>query len=364
MLAAGKIMSIETVRWVGGVDGFIELIDQRYLPVEFKILRCYRVEELFDAVRDLAVRGAPAIGVAAGYGVVLGLNEKIATNSVSDGVGCVGKICDYLKTVRPTAVNLFYALDRMKKAAERFQRDNEDNLLESLCEALLTEANSIYDEDVQMCRRIGKNGEKLIRDNSTVLTHCNAGALATAGEGTALSIIYQAKKNGKKIHVYADESRPLLQGLRLTSWELRQEGINVTALCDSSAGWLMKQGRVDAVIVGADRIAANGDTANKIGTYSLSVLAGIHNIPFYVAAPCSSFDLNLESGSEIPIEQRPSYEVTFIAGKQLAPGGINVFNPAFDVTRAKDITAIITDKGVIEKPNKGKISALLSEKAD
>jgi methylthioribose-1-phosphate isomerase len=352
-------MGIETVRWVGGVDGFIELIDQRQLPVEFKILRCYKVEELFDAVQTLAVRGAPAIGVAAGYGVVLGLNEKVETNSVSDGIGCVNKVCEYLKTARPTAVNLFYALDRMKKAAERFQRENEDNLLASLSETLLSEANAIYDEDVQMCRRIGENGEKLIKDNSAVLTHCNAGALATAGQGTALSIIYQAKKNGKKIHVYADESRPLLQGLRLTSWELRQEGIYVTALCDSSAGWLMKQGKIDAVIVGADRIAANGDTANKIGTYSLSVLAGVHNIPFYVAAPCSTFDLNLESGDEIPIEQRPSDEITSLGTEQLAPGGINVFNPAFDVTKARDITAIITDTGIIYKPFEKNIAKTL-----
>jgi len=344
-------MGIQTVRWVGGIDGFIELIDQRRLPVEFKVLRCYKVSGLFEAISSLAVRGAPAIGVAAGYGVVLGLNEKVETNSVKDGMECIGRVCEYLGSARPTAVNLFYSLQRMKKKAEQFQRDTEDNKFESLREVLLSEANSIYNEDVQMCKRIGENGEKLIEDNSAILTHCNAGALATAGEGTALSVIYQAKKNGKKIRVYADESRPLLQGLRLTSWELRQEGIEVTAVCDSCAGWLMRKGKIDAIIVGADRIAANGDTANKIGTYSLSVLAGIHNIPFYVAAPCSTFDLDIESGDEIPIEQRDSEEITIIAGQQLAPGSINVYNPAFDITYAKDITAIITDAGVIEKPD-------------
>ena len=224
-----------------------------------------------------------------------------------------------------------------------------------LCDIVFAEANAIYQEDIDMCRRIGENGEKIINDGDGILTHCNAGALATAGQGTALSIIFEAHKKGKKFKVYVDETRPLLQGARLTAWELKQAGIDVTVIFDNMAGWLMKQGKINAVITGADRIAANGDAANKIGTYSLSVLAKEHGIPFYIAAPSSTFDLTIKNGSEIPIEQRPAVEVTKFQDIQIAPDGVEVFNPAFDVTEAKNITAIITEKGIIEKPDTGKI---------
>jgi methylthioribose-1-phosphate isomerase len=221
----------------------------------------------------------------------------------------------------------------------------------ALQEVVLREANAICQEDVDMCRRIGLNGQKFIKDGFGVLTHCNAGALATAGQGTALSVMFEAHKKGRRFRVYADETRPLLQGARLTAWELQQAGIDVTVICDNMAGWLMKQGRINAVITGADRIAANGDTANKIGTYSLSILAGKHGIPFYIAAPSSTFDLSIKSGDEIPIEQRAADEVTNFAGVQTAPVGVDVCNPVFDVTHGRDITAIITERGVIENPN-------------
>jgi len=227
--------------------------------------------------------------------------------------------------------------------------------LQSLREAVLAKANAIYKEDMDMCLRIGRNGEKFIKDGAGILTHCNAGSLATAGQGTALSVVYEAKKKAKKFKVYVDETRPLLQGARLTTWELKQAGIETILICDNMAGWLMKQGKIDAVITGADRIAANGDTANKIGTYSLSILAREHKIPFYIAAPSSTFDLSIKNGNEIPIEQRAAEEVTRFAKTQIALDGICVENPAFDVTEAKNITAIITDKGVIEKPNTDKI---------
>jgi methylthioribose-1-phosphate isomerase len=220
-----------------------------------------------------------------------------------------------------------------------------------LREVVLREANAIYQEDVDMCRQIGRHGEQLIKDGAGILTHCNAGALATAGQGTALSPMFEAHRKGKKFKVYADETRPLLQGARLTAWELEQAGIDVTVICDNMAGWLMKQGKINAVITGADRIAANGDTANKIGTYSLSILAREHSVPFYIAAPSSTFDLNIKRGAEIPIEQRSADEVTTFAGTQTAPGGVSVCNPAFDVTEATDIAAIITETGVIENPN-------------
>jgi len=228
--------------------------------------------------------------------------------------------------------------------------------LGGLRELVLAEANAIYQEDVDMCRRIGENGEKFIKQGAAILTHCNAGALATAGQGTALSVMFEAHKRGRKFRVYADETRPLLQGARLTAWELKQASINVVIICDNMAGWLMKQGKVDAVITGADRIAANGDVANKIGTYSLSVLAREHGIPFYIAAPSSTFDLNIKSGAEIPIEERTADEMMFFGDKRIAPDGVDIYNPAFDVTEARDITAIITERGVIEKPNARKIA--------
>ncbi len=344
-------MIFQTLKWIGGVDGFLELIDQRQLPAEFVKLQCRDIEQLFEAIQTLAVRGAPAIGVSAGYGLVLAMQKLKASDGLEQGLKVLSKSAEYLSSSRPTAVNLFWALERVRRSAEEFVATKPDVALQALREAVLAEANAIYQEDVDMCRQIGQNGERFIKEGAGILTHCNAGALATAGQGTALSIMFEAHKNGKKFRVYADETRPLLQGARLTAWELKQAGIDATVICDNMAAYLMKQGRVDAVITGADRIAANGDTANKIGTYSLSILAREHGIPFYIAAPSSTFDLNIKSGAEIPIEQRPAEEVAFFSDRKTAPEGIDIYNPAFDITEAQDITAIITERGVIEKPN-------------
>jgi len=370
-------MIIQALKWIGGVDGFLELIDQRKLPAEFVKLQCRDTETLFDAIKTLAVRGAPAIGVSAAYGLVLALQKLDAQCNMPDALEDLKKAADYLASSRPTAVNLFWALNRVCKKAEEVSRASlrqaQDNtrfkggtpsLHQTLQEAVLAEANTIYQEDVDMCRRIGENGQKFIKDGAGILTHCNAGALATAGQGTALSVIFEAHKNGRKFKVYADETRPLLQGARLTAWELKQAGIDVTVICDNMAGWLMKQEKISAVITGADRIAANGDAANKIGTYSLSILAKKHNVPFYIAAPSSTFDLSIKSGAEIPIEQRATEEVTSFAKTQIAPDDVDVYNPAFDVTDAQNITAIITEKGVIENPNKDKIQKRLNRITD
>jgi methylthioribose-1-phosphate isomerase len=282
-----------------------------------------------------------------------------ASDSPEKAMQVLDESCEYLASARPTAVNLFWALKRVQLRAREFTASAPQGQLGELREVVLSEANAIYQEDVDMCRRIGENGQKFIREGAGILTHCNAGALATAGQGTALSVMFEAHKKGRKFRVYADETRPLLQGARLTAWELKQAGIDVTVICDNMAGWLMKQGKIDAVITGADRIAANGDTANKIGTYSLSILAREHSIPFYIAAPSSTFDLSIESGAKIPIEQRAADEVTRFAKTQTAPEGVAVYNPAFDVTEARDIAAIITERAVIEKPNASKIAALL-----
>jgi methylthioribose-1-phosphate isomerase len=351
-------MNIETVKWIGGTDGILELIDQRRLPTEYVRLKVRSVEQLHEAIRTLTVRGAPAIGVAAAYGPVLALQWLTGRPSLPEALDQVLRSCDYLATSRPTAVNLFWALDRIRAKAKEAAEEPQATV-QSLHQAILTEANAIFQEDVEMCRRIGEYGERFIRDGFGVLTHCNAGALATAGQGTALSVLFEAQKRGRQFEVYADETRPLLQGSRLTAWELQQAGIKVTVICDNMAGFLMKQGKIQAVITGADRIAANGDTANKIGTYSISVLAKHHRIPFYIAAPSSTFDLNIESGADIPIEQRNAEEVIRFAGVQTAPGGVAVYNPAFDVTPAGNITAIVTEKGVIESPSTDRIRALL-----
>jgi methylthioribose-1-phosphate isomerase len=347
-------MIVQAVKWIGNIDGYLELIDQRRLPTEFLKMQCQDVETLFEAIKTLAVRGAPAIGVSAAYGLVLALKKLNAEESIEKSLEALKCAREYLASSRPTAVNLFWALDRVWRAASSAKN------LQQLRESVLIEANAIYQEDVDMCRRIGQNGEKLIKEGSGILTHCNAGALATAGQGTALSIMFEAHKKGKKFRVYVDESRPLLQGARLTAWELKQAEMDVTVICDNMAGWLMKQDRINAVITGADRIAANGDSANKIGTYSLSILAREHGVPFYIAAPSSTFDLNIKSGAEIPIEQRSAEEVTTFAGTKTAPDGVEVYNPAFDVTNAEDITAIITERGIIEKPNAEQISRHLT----
>lgn len=329
--------------WLGDATGKLRLIDQTLLPVQFLEIELDQVEQVFEAIRSLRVRGAPAIGCAAAYGLVIGL-QKSTSLPRAEFDKKVLEVADYLATSRPTAVNLFWALDRMRGVLLK-----EPNLTSSeLLARLLTEAKTIEDEDREMCAAIGRHGASLLKDGSGVLTHCNAGGLATAGDGTALAVIFAAAASGKQLQVFADETRPLLQGARLTSWELQRRGVPVTLICDNMAGWVMHEGRVQAVIVGADRITANGDTANKIGTYSVALLAKAHGIPFYVAAPTSTFDLTLATGAEIPIEQRAAREITHGFGKQTAPEGVAVYNPAFDVTPANLIAAIITERGLIQ----------------
>ena len=332
---------LATLGWVGGTDGYLRLIDQTRLPIELVHVDCRDVTSVWEAIRSLQVRGAPAIGIAAAYGVCLGLQGS--SSDVSALTRRLAEVTDYLASSRPTAVNLFWALERMKRCAESLA----DKELVQIHAALLKEAQAIEAEDRQCCRAIGRHGAALLADGQGVLTHCNAGGLATADYGTALAVFFAAHESGKHLHVYADETRPLLQGARLTAWELAERGIDVTLICDSMAAQVMREGRVQAVVTGADRIAANGDAANKIGTYGVALLAAAHDIPFYVAAPTSTFDLSLSSGDEIPIEQRDPREVTHGFGRQTAPDGVAVYNPAFDVTPARLITAIICEHGVI-----------------
>lgn len=346
-------MTVETIRWVGGLGGYIELVDQTLLPGEFKYIQCRTLEEVWEAIKVLRVRGAPAIGIAVAMGLVLGVQDSEA-GTFDDFLVELRQAKGYLETSRPTAVNLFWALERMERTAV----ENRRMSVGELKARLLDEAHAILEEDRQTCRAIGRNGAALLKDGDAVLTHCNAGGLATADYGTVHAVLLAAKEQGKTIRAYADETRPLLQGARLTMWELRQAGIPATLICDSMAAVVMREGRVDAVIVGADRIAANGDVANKIGTYALSVLAKEHGLPFYVAAPVSTFDLTIEDGSGIPIEQRSPEEVTSWGGRRIAPEDVDVYNPAFDVTPAANITAIITEKGVIERPSAAKIAHL------
>ena len=348
-------MITQAITWIGDVDGFLELIDQRRLPAELVRLQCRDIEQVCEAIKTLAVRGAPAIGVCAAYGLVLGMKKLAGGSDLKQGLLCLAESCKSLASLRPTAVNLFRALDRVRQGAQYFVSSEPAAELQALRRTVLAEANAIYQEDVDMCRRIGENGQKFISDGAGILTHCNAGALATAGQGTALSVMFEAHKRARMFKVYVDETRPLLQGARLTAWELKQAGIDVVIICDNMAGWLMKQGKIDAVITGADRIAANGDAANKIGTYSLSILAKEHGIPFYIAAPSSTFDLSMNSGVEIPIEQRSADEVSLLGDRRITPEAVEIYNPAFDVTDAENITAIITEKGVIEKPDNKKI---------
>ena len=397
---------IKTLKWVGGVDGYLEIIDQRKLPGEYKTIRCSNVKQLYDAIKTLAVRGAPAIGVAGAYGAVLSLQGVSAKASLKQSLAVLKQDCEYLASSRPTAVNLRWAIDRVVKCVENSAArlrcasprqalrlcSGQAGVLNELRKVVLKEANDICREDVEMCRKIGVNGARFVtrawspwkhgqstgrltadgRATVSVLTHCNAGALATAGQGTALSVLYEAKKRGKKFKVFVDETRPLLQGARLTAWELKRAKIDTTVICDNMAAALMRAGKIDMVITGADRIAGNGDAANKTGTYGLSVLAKAHQIPFYIAAPSSTFDLKTKTGKDIPIEQRSADEVRFIGGfnpstgstssprvakdkfaqgRQVTPEGVKIYNPAFDVTPAKNITAIITERGVIERPN-------------
>lgn len=341
-----ELETIEPVCWIGGVDGWLRMIDQTRLPAEFIQIDCRDVETLWEAIRSLRVRGAPAIGIAAAYGLVLGL-QGAAHAHEEEFFSRLEAVAGYLASSRPTAVNLFWALDRLRRTASWLRGRQPPK---EILAALWAEAQAIHDEDRRMCRAIGQHGAALLSDGQGVLTHCNAGGLATSGYGTALAVIYAAAGSGKRVHVYAGETRPLLQGARLTAWELARRGIRVTLICDSMAAQVMRERRVQAVIVGADRIAANGDTANKIGTYGLAVLADAHGIPFYVAAPSSTFDPDLPTGDHIPIEQRDGREITHGFGRQTAPEGIEVYNPAFDVTPARLIRAIICERGVLRPP--------------
>ncbi|HEY7410985.1 MAG TPA: S-methyl-5-thioribose-1-phosphate isomerase [Vicinamibacteria bacterium] len=329
---------LPTVGWEGEE---VVLVDQRRLPDEEIYLRCRRMEEVADAIRDMAIRGAPAIGVAAAFGVALGVRASAARGEALRAE--LERITSTLAATRPTAVNLFWALARMRR---RFDREEEPRVRE----ALLEEARAIEAEDLAACRRMGDLGAALLPEGVRLLTHCNAGALATAGYGTALGVIRSAARQGKVKNVFADETRPYLQGARLTAWELTREGIPTTLIADSMAGALMARGEVDAVVVGADRIAANGDVANKIGTYTLAVLARENGLPFYVAAPLSTVDLGTASGDAITIEERAPEEVTHHGGRRLAPAGVAVRNPAFDVTPARYVTAIVTERGVARPP--------------
>jgi methylthioribose-1-phosphate isomerase len=343
---SSTVPSLATLRWIGDVDGRLALIDQTLLPVECREIECLSVEVAWEAIKTLRVRGAPAIGIAAAYGVCLGI-QSVRDSPESEFFSRLGEVCEYLATSRPTAVNLFWALDRMRRTADGLRGKTPAARITA---RLLEEARAIEAEDRRMCRSIGRYGAELLADGSGVLTHCNAGGLATADYGTALAVIFAAHEAGKRLHVFADETRPLLQGARLTAWELLQRGIATTLICDSMAAQVMREGRISAVIVGADRIAANGDTANKIGTYSVAVLARHHQIPFYVAAPSSTFDFSIASGAEIPIEHRHPQEVTHGFGRQTAPSGVDVYNPAFDVTPAELIAAFVTERGVLRPP--------------
>jgi methylthioribose-1-phosphate isomerase len=348
-----------TLHWVGDVDGHLRLIDQTLLPLEVREIDCRDVETVFEAIRSLRVRGAPAIGIAAAYGVVLGVQRAAALDEGAFRAALSSSIARLAES-RPTAVNLFWALGRVQAVADRLAGQAAPR--ETLAR-MLAEARAVHEEDRQMCRAIGRYGAELLRDRQGVLTHCNAGGLATSDYGTALAVFFAAQESGKRLHVYADETRPLLQGARLTAWELQQHGIDVTLICDSMAAQVMREGRVQAVVTGADRIAANGDTANKIGTYGVALLAAAHDIPFYVAAPTSTFDLTLADGSQIPIEERESREITHGFGRQTAPDGVRVYNPAFDVTPARLIKAIICERGLIQPVTRERIAAVVSAAA-
>jgi methylthioribose-1-phosphate isomerase len=332
-----------TLAWIGDVGGCLRIIDQTLLPGELRQIDLFTPDQVWEAIRALRVRGAPAIGVAAAYGVVIGLQPVIRAQR-ADFDRHLGEVTEFLNSSRPTAVNLPWALSRMGSVA----RSLPNLSAADMAARLLEEARQIETEDREMCAAIGRAGAQLLGDGTGVLTHCNAGSLATAGDGTALAVIYAAVRQGKRLQVFVDETRPLLQGARLTAWELTERGIPATLLCDSAAGWIMREGRIQAVVTGADRIAANGDTANKIGTYSVATLARAHGIPFYVAAPTSTFDLSAPDGSSIPIEERDSDEVTHPFERQTAPAAIKARNPAFDVTPAELITALITERGLIQ----------------
>lgn len=345
-------MSFKTIEWK---DNSVIMIDQRKLPISEEYIKCTNYQEVIKAIKDMVIRGAPAIGVASAMGLALGA-MNIEAKNFDQFIIEFNKIANEIGNARPTAVNLFWAIDRIKKICI----NSKDKTIEKLKEEIKEEAIKIYKEDIEINKAIGENGEKFIKDKDTILTHCNTGSLATASYGTALGVIRSAVLKGKKVHVFVDETRPFLQGARLTAWELLKDNIPFTLITDNMAGNFMKKGFINLVMVGADRIAKNGDTANKIGTYSIAVLAKYHNIPFYVCAPTSTIDINLNSGEEIPIEERNPTEVTHILGKQIAPSGCNVRNPAFDVTPNSLITAIITEKEVITPPYEKNIEEILN----
>ncbi len=335
---------IPTLTWTP--EG-VRFLDQTKLPLEESFVVATTYEQVAEIIVTMVVRGAPAIGVSAAYGVAIGAKQTKA-RTVEQFTPEFEKICALLAGTRPTAVNLFWAIDRMKALFAALVASGAT--LSQIQEKILAEADAMYEEDIAACKAMGAHGAALLPEEGGVLTHCNAGALATCGYGTALGVIRAAVERGKRIHVYADETRPFLQGARLTAWELMADGIPTTVICDNMAASLMRRGRIQAVVVGADRIAANGDTANKIGTYNVAILAREHNIPFYVAAPWSTIDLATATGDAIPIEERPAREVTHHAGKQLTPNGVGICNPAFDVTPAKYISAIITERGALRAP--------------
>lgn len=360
---------IDTVRWINSegkvfskyvrnerlLPGKVRMIDQTLLPEKLIYVEADSAELMFDFIKRLVVRGAPAIGCAAALGLAASA-QKCEAESKEDFIRQICMTAEYLSGARPTAVNLLWALNRCLKKLTAAKTDNIDKLKD----LLIKEALDILEEDIKMCKSIGVNGVSLLKDGMAVLTHCNAGALATGDYGTALSPIYVAHEKGFKITVYSDETRPLFQGARLTSWELSRAGINVISICDNMAAELMKKGKIDIVIVGADRIAGNGDTANKIGTYGVAILAKYHKIPFYIAAPYSTIDISLRDGCKIPIEQRDGDEIRCGFGRRIVPADVQVFNPAFDVTPASLITGIITERGILRKPfskNIGKMFA-------
>jgi methylthioribose-1-phosphate isomerase len=344
---------VETIQWT---DAGVVMIDQTRLPFETTFVNCHTYHQVATAIRDMIIRGAPAIGVAAAMGVAIGVLHADESNLDDE----FETICQTLAATRPTAVNLFWAIDRMKR---KFG-DVRHRPIAEIRRALVDEAHQIKREDIAICQAIGRNGAILVPDNKTVLTHCNAGALATAGYGTALGVIRAAVSAGKQIDVFADETRPFLQGARLTVWELQQDNIHATLITDNMAGHFLKSGRIGCVVVGADRIAANGDVANKIGTYSVAVLAKENHVPFYVAAPISTLDLTLRSGDEIPIEQRNGDEVTHVFGVPVAPKETEVQNPAFDVTPNRYVSAIITECGVARAPYETSLHALMDRSGE
>src|SRR5438309_1487776 len=346
---------IHTLEWT---DSGVRFIDQTKLPTEETYVTCKTYEQVADAIRNMVVRGAPAIGVAAAMGIALGVKNSKAASGAELKLE-FDRMCDAMAKTRPTAVNLFWAIRRMQ---DKFEYLRTRPIVQTK-QALVEEAQRMHAEDIAANQAMGRHGATLMPAQGGVLTHCNAGALATCGYGTALGVIRAAVEQGKRIHVYADETRPFLQGSRLTAWELLKEGIATTVISDNMAGSLMKQGKIGAIVVGADRIAANGDVANKIGTYMLAVLAKEHGIPFYVAAPFSTVDLDTPDGSSIPIEQRSPREVTHIAGKAIAPEGVEVENPAFDVTPGKYVTAIITERGIARAPYNESLRKLAEEPA-